>query len=206
MTNTKHSRRQFLRKMGLLSAGAALSSPAVAATVTSSASPSLASPVALASIHKSLAIDSDMTLAFNNLHTGESLKTTFFAEGQFIDEGIQAISYLLRDHRNNQVGLMNPELMVMLHDLQQTLGATKPFEVISGYRSAETNAMLSQRSNKVAKKSLHMQGKAIDIRIPGIQLTNVHTAARQMNQGGVGLYTRSNFVHLDTGRPRFWGS
>ena len=101
---------------------------------------------------------------------------------------------------------MSPDLMLLLHNLQQTLDVDKPFEVISGYRSPATNAMLSQRSNKVAKKSLHMQGKAVDIRIPGVRLTDLHRAARQIDRGGVGLYTGSRFVHLDTGRPRYWGS
>lgn len=190
MTNTLHTRRKFLRKVGLLSAGAALTTNALASNTLKATKP----------------FSPELSLAFNNLHTGESLKTTFFCEGEFIADGMQAISYLLRDHRNNEVGQMSPELMMLLHDVQQKMGVSKPFEVISGFRSAQTNAMLSKRSSKVAKKSLHMQGKAIDIRLPGVRLTELHRAARQMNQGGVGLYTGSDFVHLDTGRPRFWGS
>ena len=180
-----------MRNIALLSAGAALPSRAFANHNVSEVVDSL---------------PSEMSLSFNNLHTGEKLKTTFFCEGSFVNESMDAICHLLRDHRNNEVGQMSPDLMLLLHDLQQTLDVDKPFEVISGYRSPATNAMLSQRSNKVAKKSLHMQGKAVDIRIPGVRLTDLHRAARQINRGGVGLYTGSRFVHLDTGRPRYWGS
>lgn len=192
MTHMKHSRRQFLRKIALLSAGAALTPNALA----KNSIPESGRIIPL----------SDMSLSFNNLHTGEKLNATFFCNGKFVPDSMDAICYLLRDHRNDKVGDMSPELMVLLHDLQLKLGVDKPVEVISGYRSPETNAMLSQRSGKVAKKSLHMQGKAIDIRIPGVHLMDLHRAARQINRGGVGLYTRSKFVHLDTGRPRFWGS
>ncbi|WP_290698454.1 YcbK family protein [Amphritea sp.] len=191
MTKLRHPRRQFLRNFGLLSAGAALSPKAFASTIPS---------------HKALSLPAEMSLAFNNLHTGETLNTTFFCEGEFVTDSLQAISYLLRDHRNDQVGEMSPQLMVLLHNLQRRMEVNKPFEVISGYRSPETNAMLSQKSRKVAKKSLHMQGKAIDVRMPGISLTDLHRAARNEKQGGVGLYSRSSFVHIDTGRPRSWGS
>ncbi|MCV6612361.1 MAG: DUF882 domain-containing protein [Amphritea sp.] len=192
MRNTLHSRRTFLRRMGLLTAGSALSSQTLNQQLYAQTAPKLPKQ--------------DLSLSFSNLHTGESLKTTFFAEGQFIPESMQEISRLLRDHRNNQVGEMNPQLMMYLHDLQQNLGVNKEFQVISGYRSPETNAMLSQRSNKVAKKSLHMQGKAIDVRLPGTDLKQLHKAAMSMKRGGVGLYTRSQFVHLDVGRYRYWGS
>lgn len=192
MTHMKHSRRQFLRKMALLSAGAALTPKALARNGISDSG--------------KIMLLSDMSLSLNNLHTGEKLNATFFCHGKFVPESMDAICYLLRDHRNDKVGEISPELMVLLHDLQLRLGVDKTVEVISGYRSPETNAMLSQRSNKVAKKSLHMQGKAIDIRMPGVHLMDLHRAARQMNRGGVGLYTRSKFVHLDTGNPRFWGS
>lgn len=191
MTTLRHPRRLFLRNFGLLSASAVLSPKILASTIPS---------------HKELSLPSEMSLAFNNLHTGETLKTTFLSEGTFIPESLQAISYLLRDHRNDQVGEICPQLMILLHNLQRRVGGNKSFEVISGYRSPETNAMLSQKSNKVAKKSLHMQGKAIDIRMSGVSLTNLHQAARKDQQGGVGLYSRSSFVHIDTGRLRSWGS
>lgn len=178
------SRRSFLRQMGYLTAGLAVSS------------------TALGNIQTPLF---DKTLMFQNLHTGEALKTTFYTDGNYVTESLDNINYLLRDHRNNQIGSMDPQLLTLLHDLKNMLGSVDPFHVISGYRSAETNAMLSQRSNKVAKKSLHMQGKAIDIRLPGVDTKHLHQAALALQGGGVGLYTRSDFVHLDVGRVRQWG-
>ncbi|MEH6579424.1 MAG: YcbK family protein [Amphritea sp.] len=179
-----HTRRAFLRKMTGLTAGLAVSSSALGNIKT----------------------QQEKTLAFHNLHTGESLKTTFFAGQKYLPEGLQDINYLMRDHRNNQVLDMDPKLLSLLHDLKGVLGASKPFHIISAYRSPETNAMLSQRSSKVAKKSLHMQGKAIDIRIPGVEVKHLQRAALTLQGGGVGLYTRSDFVHLDVGRVRQWGS
>ena len=178
------SRRSFIRNMGLLTAGLAVSSSALANIKT----PSF-----------------DKILKLQNLHTGEALKTTFYASGDYITESLDNINYLLRDHRNNQIGSMDPQLITLLHDLKGMLGTTGPFHVISGYRSPETNAMLSQKSNKVAKKSLHMQGKAIDIRLPDVDIKHLHQAALELQGGGVGLYTRSDFVHLDVGSVRQWG-
>lgn len=179
-----HSRRSFLRHMGTITAGLAVSSTAFGKLQPSSF---------------------EKTLAFKNLHTGEALTSTFFAGGNYIAESLSSINYLLRDHRNNQVCEMDQRLLTLIHDLKKMLGTADPFHVISGYRSPETNAMLSQRSNKVAKKSLHMQGKAIDIRLPGIDIKHLHEAALALKGGGVGLYTRSDFVHLDVGRVRHWG-
>ncbi|WP_293267340.1 YcbK family protein [Neptunomonas sp.] len=180
----QQSRRDFLRHMGSITAGLAVSSSALGAIQTASF---------------------DKTLMFQNLHTGEALKTTFYAAGDYVTESLDNINYLLRDHRSNQVGNMDPQLLTLLHDLKNMLGSADPFHVISGYRSPETNAMLNQRSNNVAKKSLHMQGKAIDIRLPGIDTKHLHQAALALQGGGVGLYTRSDFIHLDVGRVRQWG-
>ncbi len=182
-TKRPHSRRSFLRQISGITAGLAVSSTALAKV----------QPLP------------EKTLKLQNLHTGESLKTTFYQGGQFLPESLNGINFLLRDHRNNQIGEMDPGLLTLLHDLQGALGTTDPFHVISGYRSPETNAMLSQKSSKVAKKSLHMQGKAIDIRLPGIDIKHLHQAALSLQGGGVGLYTGSDFVHLDVGRVRRWG-
>jgi uncharacterized protein YcbK (DUF882 family) len=181
----QQSRRSFLRHMGSLTAGLAVSSTALGNIKPASF---------------------DKTLMFKNLHTGEALSTTFYAAGDYITESLDNINYLLRDHRNNQVSAIDPDLLTLLYNLRKVLRTTNPFHVISGYRSPETNAMLSKRSNKVAKKSLHMQGKAIDIRLPGIDIKDLQHAALGLQGGGVGLYTRSDFVHLDVGRVRQWGS
>jgi len=177
-------RRNFLRHMGGLTAGLAVSSSAFARLPSSRA---------------------ERTLQFYNLHTGESLKTTFCVEGSFVKESLQDINKLLRDHRTDEVCVMDPRLLTLLDDLKIMVGSKQPFHIISGYRSPSTNRMLSQQSNAVAKKSLHMQGKAIDIRIPGVDARALQKSAMALKGGGVGLYTRSDFVHVDVGHVRSWG-
>ena len=146
----------------------------------------------------------DRQLAFYNLHTGEKLSTTYWADGEYIAEELQNLHYLLRDHRTGEVQDMDKNLLDLLYVLQQQVDKAGTYHIISGYRSPKTNAKLRQHSNGVAKRSLHMQGKAIDVRLPGVQLKHLRQAALQLKAGGVGYYPKSNFVHIDTGRPRFW--
>jgi uncharacterized protein YcbK (DUF882 family) len=143
-------------------------------------------------------------LAFQNLHTGEKLASEYWAEGRYIPGGLEEIANVLRDHRSGAVHAIDPTLLDLLHDLQAKLEVQTPFHVISGYRSPASNANLASASSGVAKRSMHMDGKAIDIRMPGVDLGNLHKAAKAMQGGGVGLYTSSNFVHLDVGRVRYW--
>ncbi|MFW1677804.1 YcbK family protein [Pontibacter sp. JAM-7] len=147
----------------------------------------------------------EKTLALYNLHTGESLSTTFCSTQGYDQGSLAAINKILRDHRSNQQCAMDIELLEVLFQLREKLDTKQPLHIISGYRSPETNKMLSQKSNGVAKKSLHMQGKAIDIRVPGVALKDLHQAALSLQAGGVGLYTKSDFLHLDVGRVRRWG-
>jgi len=148
--------------------------------------------------------DSHRQLAFENLHTGEKLSVVYQEHGQYIPEALAEINRLLRDHRTGDIHLMDISLMDLLHDLQKRLDVNQPFQIISGYRSPKTNAKLRKKSSGVASKSLHMQGKAIDICLEKVDLKSVRNAALAMRQGGVGYYPRSNFVHLDTGRVRSW--
>lgn len=144
-------------------------------------------------------------LSFRNLHTGEKLTATYWAEGEYISEELAAIDHLLRDHRRDVETRMDRKLFDQLYALQLKLGKEKStIHVISGYRSPKTNAQLHRNTSGVAKKSLHTMGKAIDLRIPGVDLKHLRKAALEMKAGGVGYYPSSNFVHLDTGRPRFW--
>ena len=136
--------------------------------------------------------------------TGESVRTVFWAEGQFIPEGLKDLNKVLRDHRNNQVAEMDPQLLLLLDEVNGKLGNSKELHIISGYRSPESNAKLHANSNGVAKRSLHMEAKAIDIRLPGKDLTMVRKAAMSLKGGGVGYYADSQFVHMDTGRVRYW--
>jgi len=145
-------------------------------------------------------------LQFSHLHTGERLQTTYWAEGRYLSSSLEEINYLLRDFRTGEVHPIDPRLLDLLHTIQGQSGSRNPFEIISGYRSPKTNEQLrASGGGGVAKKSLHMQGKAIDIRLPGTDLDELHRIACAAKVGGVGLYTRSNFIHVDTGAPRYWG-
>ena len=146
----------------------------------------------------------DRSLTFHNLHTGERLQATYWSDGHYVPSGQQEIDWILRDFRVNEVHHIDPAVLDLLHALQRRLERHNPFEVISGYRSPHTNAMLAARSEGVAKHSLHMQGKAIDIRMRGVPLLTLHRAAVSLRAGGVGLYRTSDFVHVDVGRVRYW--
>lgn len=143
-------------------------------------------------------------LSFVHAHTGERLNVVYFADGRYVPSALQQINYILRDHRINAIKPVSPQLLDMLHALGQRLGGAGTFEVLSAYRSAETNALLSRRNRSVAKHSLHIEAKAIDIRIPGFRASEIARTARAMHGGGVGYYPRRGFVHVDVGDVRTW--
>lgn len=146
----------------------------------------------------------DKELTFYNTHTGEKLSAAFWARGNYLSDGIEEISWVLRDHRAGIARPMDTDLLDLLYQLQEKVGTQGAFHVISGYRSPDTNAMLNKRSSGVAKRSYHMLGKAIDVRLPGFDTGNLHKAAVSLKGGGVGYYSKSDFVHLDVGRVRYW--
>lgn len=146
----------------------------------------------------------ERTLRLYNIHTGESLNTTFWAEGQYLDNEVQQLDLLMRDHRANQAMAMQRRLYEKLYHLQTLFDSKEPMYVVSAYRAPKTNADLRRHSNGVAEGSMHMQGKAIDIRIPGVSHRHLHKAAIAMRTGGVGYYPKSGFIHIDTGRRRQW--
>lgn len=148
--------------------------------------------------------ETDRTLGFHNLHTSESLKCCYWSSGSYDPVALEDIAYVLRDHRADEVKDIAPELLDLLTVVGRKLETREPYHVISGYRSPQTNAKLRAKSNGVAKKSLHMQGKAIDVRLPGVELAELRQTALDLKAGGVGYYPKSDFVHLDVGRPRFW--
>jgi uncharacterized protein YcbK (DUF882 family) len=175
------SRRNFL-KLGMLAA--AMPRPA-------SARAWLAAP--------------ERRLSFHNLHTGENVDLPYWVQGDYVAESLAEINHVLRDHRTGQVASIDTRLLDLLDRVKAELGVPQPFQVISGYRSPASNSMLASHSSGVAKHSLHMQGKAIDIRLPGIPLADLRQAGLMLKGGGVGYYPGSNFVHLDVGRVRTWG-
>lgn len=178
---SSRTRRNFLRLAAAVATGA-VAAPAVA--------------LPLASTRRAL--------AFENLHTGESLDLVYWAQGRYLPDATQRIEYLLRDFRSNELHAIDPSLLDLLVALRRRLDTTAPFLVISGYRSPETNAMLHRKSEGVATNSLHMYGQAIDIRIADRSLDALHRAALSLKVGGVGYYPRSDFVHVDVGRVRQW--
>jgi uncharacterized protein YcbK (DUF882 family) len=149
----------------------------------------------------------ERVLSFFNTHTGERLKTAYCCNGQYQPDSLEAINFILRDFRANEVKAIDPKLLDLLNELAGTLDTAQPFHIISGYRTPQTNAMLQSRGGDhsgVASGSLHQVGKAIDIRVPGVKLNHLREAARSLELGGVGYYPASAFVHVDTGRVRYW--
>ena len=182
-------RRAFIRTTSAITASVALSG---AARLAIAAEPK----------QQSAEVKSIELLA---LHTNEYLSGAFWARGKFIEPNMQAIDHLLRDHRTDEIHSIDPALLMFMHDLREMLGGSRPFHVISGYRSASTNAKLRRNSSAVAKRSFHMFGRAIDLRVPDVPTATVREAAIALQRGGVGFYPRSDFVHLDTGKFRHWG-
>lgn len=146
----------------------------------------------------------EKSLSFYNIHTGEKLTTTYWAEGVYIPESLREINHILRDHRSGASARMDVELFDLLHSLRTKMESREPFHIISGYRSPASNATLRGHSSGVAKKSLHMEGKAIDLNLPGRNLADLKKVAMNLRQGGVGYYPDSDFVHIDVGRVRYW--
>ena len=144
------------------------------------------------------------TLALQNINTGDKLKLTYFEKGRYIHSALEEIDYVLRDYRTGDVHRMDPDLLDLLYDLKLAVGANRPFEIICGYRSPVTNANLHRHRSGVANNSLHMQGRAIDIRLDGFDTKHLRNVAISMHRGGVGYYPKSDFIHLDTGKPRTW--
>lgn len=147
----------------------------------------------------------DCQLSFRHTHTDESLRVVYRSGGQYLPSALTQINHLLRDFRTGEVQPMDPALLDILHALGKTCGEQR-FEIISGFRSPATNAMLKKAGGGgVAKHSLHMEGRAIDVRVPGLDSAHLRDAALSLGLGGVGYYPVENFVHLDTGRVRSWG-
>lgn len=143
-------------------------------------------------------------LRFEHTHTGEKLAVAYFDQGTYVPDALATVNHFLRDFRTGDVREIDAGLLDLLHGLTSVTETTRPFEVISGYRSPVTNAALRQASEGVAAGSLHMVGRAIDIRLRDVPLDKLRKAALAARRGGVGYYPASNFVHVDTGRVRYW--
>lgn len=187
MKHLKHPRRIFLRNSAKLVMG------------------SMMLPFAQKSLANLSSLPNARSLAFRHTHTDERISLVYAVDDRYIPDALTSLNRFLRDHYSGQIGSIDPQLFDLLHRLQLTLGCDEPFHVISGYRCPETNQTLkSTRGGGVAKHSLHMDGKAIDVRLPGVPLADVRDAALELKLGGVGYYQRDQFVHVDTGRVRHW--
>jgi len=144
-------------------------------------------------------------LAMNHLHTGETIDVVYARGSRYDTQALGSLDHFLRDHYSGDVGQIDPQLHDLLFAVHRVVGSKTPFHVISGYRSPATNAHLkATRGGGVATRSLHMQGQAIDVRIPGVPLVDLRDAALSLKGGGVGYYPREQFVHIDVGRVRRW--
>jgi uncharacterized protein YcbK (DUF882 family) len=146
----------------------------------------------------------ERALALLNTHTGESLRTVYWLKGDYLTDALSAVDYVLRDHRTDEVRTIDLQLLDLLHAICEELEVYQPFHIISGYRSPATNAFLRSQSRRVAEHSLHMDGKAVDFRLPEYSAATVRSVATTLQAGGVGYYPRSDFVHLDVGPIRYW--
>ena len=146
----------------------------------------------------------ERSVSFRHTHTSESLNIVYWVQGKYVPDALKEINHVLRDHRTGDVKRIAPQLVDLLYAMRRRLDTSKPFDVVSGYRSPATNAMLRRNSSRVAKSSFHMEGMAIDVRVPGVEPRVLAQLARGMSAGGVGYYPRTNFVHLDVGPVRSW--
>ncbi|VTU07689.1 YcbK family protein [Actinobacillus porcinus] len=184
MTEINHSRRKWLALGGIaLGVGAMLPSQLLAAVST----------------------PKPRILRMRNINTGEYFSSEFHEEKGFASSALRKLDWFMRDKRNNQVHRMDPRLFHKFYRLQGLLGVRNTeIQIICGYRSPISNAAMHRRSRGVASNSYHMKGQAIDFRIDGVSLAKVRHAAQSLNNGGVGFYPQSNFVHIDTGPVRTW--
>jgi uncharacterized protein YcbK (DUF882 family) len=143
-------------------------------------------------------------LRFTHTHTGERLAIEYFRSGEYLRDALATVNYFLRDFRTGDIHDIDPDLLDLLYHLTRVTDTSKPFQVISGYRSPATNEMLRHRSEGVATGSLHMNGQATDIRLADVALAALRRAALDLRRGGVRYYPASDFVHVDTGRVRMW--
>lgn len=151
------------------------------------------------------AVRSARRLDFEHLHTGERLSVVFSVGERYVLRALDKLNYFLRDHYTGEVGTIDPQLFDLLFAARRELGCEQPFQVISAFRCSATNTMLRKTGGGgVAKQSLHMEGRAIDVRLAGVPLDELRDAAMSLQVGGVGFYPQAEFVHLDTGRVRYW--
>jgi uncharacterized protein YcbK (DUF882 family) len=149
-------------------------------------------------------VSDSRTLKFYHTHTGQSIEASYYRDGGYNPEALQELKVFLADWRDAEQKEIDPGLLDILWQIQQQTNNSGTYEVISAYRSPQTNEMLRATSSGVAKTSQHVDGNAIDVRLRGLDTATLRDTARGLKLGGVGYYAESDFVHIDTGRPRYW--
>jgi len=177
------TRRRFLRHTAHLAAGS----------------------LPLLSTRARAAVPGARSLALVHTHTHERIELTYAVDERYEPAALASLNRFLRDHYSGDIGIIDPRVFDLMHRVRQVLGSGSAFDIISGYRCPSTNARLREtRGGGVARHSLHMEGRAIDLRLPGVSLADLRDAALSLRAGGVGFYPHEQFVHLDTGRLRSW--
>ncbi len=146
----------------------------------------------------------ERSLSLYNPHTKDSFNGVYWRNGEYDRNALNNINYIMRDFRINDVKQIDTHLLDLLSAISLKLKPKKPFQVISGYRSPETNAKLRKRGKGAAKHSYHIQGKAVDIRLPGYRTSVLRQTAYKLKGGGIGYYPHQRFVHIDVGPIRYW--
>jgi uncharacterized protein YcbK (DUF882 family) len=190
-------RRTFIA----LAASAGVAGIAGPSAAMSAFSSGLTKPTALAA---ALPLNQVRRAFIHNLHTGDTLDAVYWKSGRYVPDALAEAMRVMRDWRDGEEHVIDPRLFDVLHALQTKVEANRPVQLLSGYRSPATNAMLHAESGQVAAHSQHLLGKASDIRIDGVELASLYRAALSLKAGGVGFYPRSDFVHVDVGPVRQW--
>ncbi len=150
------------------------------------------------------AVKESRWLSFYHTHTRATLELAYHDGYNYVPDALARINTFLRDWRSRAIHPIDPSLLDMLLTTRTLLGSEQRFEVLSGYRSPATNELLRKQTAGVARSSLHMQGRAIRIRLTGVRTRKLQQAALDLGLGGVGYYPKSDFIHLDTGAVRSW--
>ncbi len=175
-----------------------------AATLGGVLIPALVSPAMAANFKGGVVGTGARRVAFRNTHTGESFSGVYRVGDKYLPDAFDQINMVMRDFRTNQKYPMDPRALDIVYTIQRMTGQRRPLDIISGYRSPKTNNMLRKSSSGVAKKSLHMQGRAIDLRMEDFSTKRLRDIAKSLRAGGVGYYSKSDFIHIDTGDVRAW--
>jgi uncharacterized protein YcbK (DUF882 family) len=162
--------------------------------------------ISFATLSQGMTVTDERQLSFYHTHTGKRLDVVYKRDGDYVGSALDEINAFLSDFRTGDIVEMDPELLDLIYDVRASLDSDGTYQIISAYRSPRTNEMLrgQSASSGVAKKSQHILGKAIDVRLEGIKTADLRDAALRLQRGGVGYYEKSDFVHMDTGRVRRW--